>query len=63
MQITDILIDHEEHPVQTGGFKDVSIRPMFLVDGGKIEFYYSDDFTDSVGHLISTFDFLHEPQK
>jgi len=60
MSITDVITDHEEKPDQTES-EDVSIRPMFMEDGGKCEFYYNDDFTDSVSTMTCKMTYLFEP--
>ena len=60
MGISDIIIDHEEQPAQIEE-EDVSDRPMVLEDGGKLEFYYNDDYTDSVSQLQTEMTYYFEP--
>jgi hypothetical protein len=60
MKITDIVVDHEDSPEQEFS-KDVSTRPMFLEDGGKLEFYYNDDYSDSVSKVNGEVAFLYIP--
>jgi len=60
MKITDMIVDHEEEPPQESE-ENVSSRPMFLEDGGKLEFYYSDDFTDGVSQVKTEMFFYYEP--
>ena len=58
--ITDIVVDHEESPEQEFEFNAES-RPMYLADGGKLEFYYNDDFSDSVRAISGEARFWYEP--
>ncbi len=60
MKITDVVVDHEVAPEQEFT-TDISLRPMLLEDGGKLEFYYNDDHTDSVSKVIGEAKFLYEP--
>jgi len=60
MIITDIIVDHEVSPEQEFT-ADVSLRPMFLEAGGKLEFYYDDDYSDSVSIVIGEATFLYAP--
>lgn len=60
MEITDIVIDHEVSPEQE--FHEVlSLKPNRLFNGGKLEFYYNDDYSDSVTKLRSEMSFLYVP--
>ena len=60
MIIRDIVIDLESDPETTDTFQ-FKETPMFLSDGGKIEWYYSDDFTDSVDELHAHVSYYYEP--
>ena len=60
MSITDTVVDHEIKPEQEFT-DDLSLRPMFLGSGGKLEFYYNDDHTDAVSQVIGEVRFLYEP--
>ncbi|NOR27590.1 MAG: hypothetical protein GQ540_03565 [Lutibacter sp.] len=60
MQVTDTVVDHEEHPEQKHSH-DVSIRPMIIDNGGKIEFYNNDDASDQVSNIVYFVTFLYEP--
>ena len=60
MEITDVVVDHEVSPEQTFT-TDISLRPMFLEDGGNLEFYYNDDHTDAVTKVIGKAKFLYKP--
>lgn len=60
MTITDVVVDHEVSPEQAFT-TDLSLRPAFLGSGGKLEFYYNDDHTDSVTRVIGEAKFLFEP--
>ena len=44
MKVSDVVVDHEHSPEQEFT-SDLSIRPQYLADGGKLEYYYNDDFT------------------
>lgn len=60
MEITDIVIDHETSPEQSFD-TDLSIRPNYLEDGGKVEFYYNDGYSDPVQNVRSEIAFLYAP--
>jgi len=60
MIITDIVVDHEISPEQEFT-TDLKTRPMFLGDGGNLEFYYNDDHSDGVTIVIGEAKFLYEP--
>jgi len=60
LEITDVIIDHEASPEQSFD-TDLSLRPNYLVDGGKLEFYYNDDYSDSVTDVRGEISFLYEP--
>ena len=60
MSITDVVVNHEESPSQVSE-ENVSARPMLLVDGGKVEFYYGDDFTDSTTKVTTEVKFFFDP--
>ena len=60
MKITDVIVDHEHSPERTFE-SDITLRPMFLEDGGKVEHYYNDDPTDSVSTISVEITFLYEP--
>ena len=60
MKITDIIVDHEEHPEPTFEF-DVSARPPCAVDGSKLEMYYNDDGSDDVSEAHLEACFYYEP--
>ena len=60
LSITDVIVDHEGSPEKSFVF-DSEFRPMLLADGGKLEFYYNDDFTDSVERITGQAIFLYEP--
>ena len=60
MKVTDAVVDHERSPEQEFA-SDLSNRPMFLEDGAKVEYYYSDDFTDSVSKITSEITFYYVP--
>ena len=62
MKISGVFVDHSQHPDQKDS-KDSSLRPKFLEDGGKAEWYYNDDFTDGVTSVVATMSFLHEPSQ
>ena len=62
MKISGVFVDHSQHPDQNDS-KDSSLRPKFLEDGGKAEWYYNDDFTDGVTSVVATMSFLHEPSQ
>lgn len=51
MDIVGVIVDHEESP-DVQETKNIENRPIYLEDGGKLEFYYNDDFTDSVANII-----------
>ena len=59
MRVTDVIIDHENHPERIFT-NDVSIRPMYLPSGGKLEYYYNDDLTDLVSEIHIEYQFLYE---
>jgi len=60
MKITDVIVDVEEDPEiqHTFQFKEA---PMQVVDGSKVEWYYSDDHTDAVDELHAHMSFYYEP--
>jgi len=60
MVITDVVVDHAVSPEQRFSI-DTSMRPMLLSDGGKLEFYYNDDHTDSVTKVVGAIKFLYVP--
>jgi len=60
MIITDMIVDHEESPSQESE-ENISARPMFIEDGGKLEMYYNDDFTDWVSTVTLEMRILFEP--
>jgi len=62
MKVIDVIIDHEHSPEQNFT-NDVSIRPMFLPSGGKLEYYYNDDYSDSVATVNTEYQFLFEAKK
>ena len=60
MKIIEVIVDHEDSPEKEFVF-DAVTRPMYLSDGGKLEFYYNDDFSDSVKRITGEATFWHEP--
>jgi hypothetical protein len=60
MKVTDVIVDREHSPEQSFT-ADVSIRPQYLEDGGKLEYYYNDDYTDSVSKINVEMQFLYKP--
>ena len=60
MKITDIILDHEHSPEQAFVF-NAETRPFRLEDGGKLEFYYSDDYSDNVSKVSGEATFWYEP--
>ena len=60
MDVTDVVIDHEAAPEQSFD-TDISLRPMHLDVGGKLEFYYDDDPLDSVTNVRGEVQFLYVP--
>ena len=61
MLITDVI-----DSAALGGFDkvliyDTSLRPVFMVKGGKLEAYYDDDPTDSVGVALFELTYLFIP--
>ena len=60
MEITGTIVDHEDAPEQLSEY-DLNARPMELTDGGKLEFYYNDDLTDSVTKISGSASFLYIP--
>lgn len=60
LTITDMVIDCEHDPDKSF-VSDLSRRPMLVKDGGKIEYSYNDDFSDSVTKVNVELSFLHVP--
>ena len=60
MKITDVVVDREHSPEQSFT-NDLSLRPQFLEDGGKLEYYFNDDFTDDVTKINVEMQFLYIP--
>lgn len=60
MRIVDIIVDREHSPEQEFS-NDSSLRPQFLEDGGKLEHYYNDDFTDNVSKINVEMQYLFIP--
>ncbi len=61
MKITDVI-----DSAALGGFDkvliyDTALRPVFLIKGGKLEAYYDDDSTDSVGVALFELTYLYIP--
>jgi hypothetical protein len=57
--MTDFVVDHIHTPEETGHF-DVSLAPMKLTDGGKLQFFYNDDYTDTVTTLTGSMTYLYQ---
>lgn len=60
MKVSDVVVDHEHSPEQEFT-SDLSIRPQLLIDGGKLEYYFNDDYTDSVSKINVEMQYLYEP--
>ena len=60
MKVADVVVDREHSPEQSFT-SDLSARPQFLVDGGKLEYYYNDDFTDDVSKINVEMQFYYIP--
>ena len=60
MKITDMVVDHEHSPEKEFTFNAES-RPFRLEDGGKLEFYYSDDYSDAITKVSGEATFWYEP--
>jgi hypothetical protein len=58
MKISRVVVPHEEAPERITK-EDISARPAFLADGGKIEFYYNDDFSDDVAKVTTEYQFMY----
>lgn len=59
-KVADVIVDQEEHPEQEFPI-DLRLRPVLVLDGGKLEYYYNDDFSDSVQEIHKEMQFLYEP--
>jgi hypothetical protein len=59
MNVVGVAVDHEDSPDQQET-KDLSKRPVYLEDGGKVEFYYNDDYTDSASYMVAEVGYLFE---
>lgn len=59
MKVSDVVVDREHSPEQIFT-ADVSLRPMPLGVGGKVEFYFNDDYTDDVSHADYEMQFLYK---
>lgn len=60
MKVADVIVDREHSPEESF-ISDVSSRPQFLVDGGKLEYYYNDDYTDDVAVINVEMQFYYIP--
>lgn len=60
MIVSDTVVDREHSPEQEFTF-DLNLRPMFVEDGAKVEYYYNDDFTDSVSKINAEITYLYVP--
>lgn len=60
MKVSDVIIDREHSPEQSFT-SDLSLRPQFLVDGGKLEYYYNDDYTDNVSKVNVEMQYFYIP--
>ena len=60
MHVTDVIIDREHSPeISFSG--STRERPMYIKDGGKLEYYYDDDYSDSVTILNTEMTYLYQP--
>lgn len=60
MKIPDVIVDREHSPEQSF-VNDLLPRPSFLEDGGKLEYYYNDDYTDAVSVINVEMQFYYIP--
>lgn len=59
MQISGVVVDHEHSP-EAEFTADLRFRPMLLVDGGKLEYYFNDDPRDLVTFINTEMQILCE---
>ena len=58
---TGDLISQNESQFGDEHLEDLSLRPVFLAKGGKLEMNYNDDYTDEVEQISFVFEYLFIP--